>query len=394
MAASVPGVAEDTLEEKPRKLSEGGQRNEAARGATTQLSRYQQELVLADLRRFRNSHERHTMTNTACYDARAECVRLPQAADGRAVLEGTIVDAVGPSSGPPGARPGKLLLAEIVEIVILGEDGTPLAPPRESPKWPPLDASRSEGWAANIGEHSYVEFERERRRAPPAEAASVPGTRGEETRRKEERRREIQAVMRDPSLDRREKQRRLALIKAQHDPTRAARREDGAEDARETATAAAGTTPPGGGAPWRKSEGSDARNEAQMPAGEMCRRLQANDPALIALALEGRRDAGDDWERMFRAVERNTCLTSLSLVDCGLTDDALVPLVLALVENVSHRRVFPRQWHTASVRPAFIGASFCRSSPCLSPAGGRPRPAALLGPRRRWRCWTCPEIPA
>jgi hypothetical protein len=52
------------------------------------------------------------------------------------------------------------------------------------------------------------------------------------------------------------------------------------------------------------------------------------------LRLDGRgKIKENDWETFFEALESNTTLTHLSMVRCGLTDDLIVNLILALVEN-------------------------------------------------------------
>ncbi|KAL7554852.1 hypothetical protein ACHAWF_018899 [Thalassiosira exigua] len=63
------------------------------------------------------------MANTACHDPISKCIRLPPAsADRGAVLEGSIIEM-----DMPQFQLGKLLVGEVVEIVILDENNSPLA---------------------------------------------------------------------------------------------------------------------------------------------------------------------------------------------------------------------------------------------------------------------------
>lgn len=80
-----------------------------------------------------------TMANTARYDRHSGCIRLPPASsDGGAVLDGSIIEMEddpnnnnnnnSPSSASSAHKTGKLLLAEVMEIVIMDpETMTPLA---------------------------------------------------------------------------------------------------------------------------------------------------------------------------------------------------------------------------------------------------------------------------
>jgi hypothetical protein len=70
------------------------------------------------------------------------------------------------------------------------------------------------------------------------------------------------------------------------------------------------------------------------PIKTLIRKLEKNDPSMDVLRLDGRgKIKENDWETFFEALESNTTLTHLSLVRCGLTDDLIVNLILALVEN-------------------------------------------------------------
>ena len=72
------------------------------------------------------------------------------------------------------------------------------------------------------------------------------------------------------------------------------------------------------------------------PIKTLIRKLGKNDPSITVLKLDGRGKIKEgDWETFFETLENNTTLTHLSLGRCGLTDDLVVGLILALVENVT-----------------------------------------------------------
>ena len=174
----------------------------------------------------------------------------------------------------------------------------------------------------------------------PAKAPPIPSDK--------QRRAEVQAVMRDKTLDKAEKQKRLAEIKAKYasvasqstsqvkkqpsltvdtqeqTPAKAAqsRWKRGAA----SAVAAKGLT--NNFQAMKKTEGSTT------PIIVFIRKLKENDPSLTTIILDGRKDVSEnEWVDLFDAVEENTHLTHLSVSDCGLDDDVTTPLVLALVEN-------------------------------------------------------------
>lgn len=158
-----------------------------------------------------------------------------------------------------------------------------------------------------------------------------------------QRRAEVQAVMRDKTLDKAEKQKRLAEIKAKYasaatpqkkpsltvdtqeqTPAKAAqsRWKRGAA----SAVAAKGLT--NNFQAMKKTEGSTT------PIIVFIQKLKENDPSLTTIILDGRKDVSEnEWVDLFDAVEENTHLTHLSVSDCNLDDDVTTPLVLALVEN-------------------------------------------------------------
>lgn len=70
------------------------------------------------------------------------------------------------------------------------------------------------------------------------------------------------------------------------------------------------------------------------PIKTLIRKLDKNDPSLTVLKLDGRGKIKEgDWESFFNVLESNTTLTHLSLGRCGMTDDLIVGLILALVDN-------------------------------------------------------------
>jgi len=70
------------------------------------------------------------------------------------------------------------------------------------------------------------------------------------------------------------------------------------------------------------------------PVPKLIKKIKENDPNLTILKLDGRKTIGEsNWEALFEAMEDNTKLTHFSAVKCGLDDDMVVTLILALVEN-------------------------------------------------------------
>lgn len=70
------------------------------------------------------------------------------------------------------------------------------------------------------------------------------------------------------------------------------------------------------------------------PVPKLIKRIRENDPNLTILKLDGRKTISEsNWEALFEAMEDNTKLTHFSAVKCGLDDDMIVTLILALVEN-------------------------------------------------------------
>ncbi|KAL7532815.1 hypothetical protein ACHAXR_004863 [Thalassiosira sp. AJA248-18] len=73
---------------------------------------------------------------------------------------------------------------------------------------------------------------------------------------------------------------------------------------------------------------------ATTPMSEFIQKVKSNDPSLTAIVLDGRKGVtNDEWTSLFDALEDNAILTHLSVANCDLDDDTVVPLVLALVEN-------------------------------------------------------------
>jgi len=97
-----------------------------------------------------------TIANTACYDPLSKCIRLPSlSSDGGAILEGSIIEMDTPPSYQN--QLGKLLLAEIVEIVIMEEDMvTPLAVYNENTIFSASPLSPEEASSTNLDSQSSL----------------------------------------------------------------------------------------------------------------------------------------------------------------------------------------------------------------------------------------------
>ena len=150
------------------------------------------------------------------------------------------------------------------------------------------------------------------------------------------RRREIQAVMKDKTLDKAEKQKRLAEIKAKYaaqadsQPKKVQETTNGVKN-RWNRAAASAFAAQGFGKDFTALKQAEG---VRTSVPEYTGRLKRNDAELTTIILNGRKDVpAEEWDRLFDAIEDNSHLTHLSLVDCGLEDDVTTPLVLALVEN-------------------------------------------------------------
>jgi hypothetical protein len=70
------------------------------------------------------------------------------------------------------------------------------------------------------------------------------------------------------------------------------------------------------------------------PIKKLVKMLEKNDPLLNVLKLDGRKKIKpEDWESFFQSLESNNALTHLSISRCDLSDEIVVNLVLALVDN-------------------------------------------------------------
>jgi hypothetical protein len=80
--------------------------------------------------------------------------------------------------------------------------------------------------------------------------------------------------------------------------------------------------------------GADALTMRTTSISAFIQKLNANDPSLTTIILDGRKSVTtNEWTMLFDSLEENTYLTHLSVADCGLDDDTALPLALALVEN-------------------------------------------------------------
>ncbi|KAL3801066.1 hypothetical protein HJC23_002359 [Cyclotella cryptica] len=76
--------------------------------------------------------------------------------------------------------------------------------------------------------------------------------------------------------------------------------------------------------------------DADHPFFRALQQIQLNDPNLGILELDGQDEISKkDWKKLFQCLEKNNKLQHLSLQDCGLNDEMIVPLALSLVENES-----------------------------------------------------------
>jgi len=72
------------------------------------------------------------------------------------------------------------------------------------------------------------------------------------------------------------------------------------------------------------------------PMKKLVKMMEKDDPLLDVLKLDGRKKIKpEDWELFFQSLENNNSLTHLSISRCELSDEIVVNLVLALVDNVS-----------------------------------------------------------
>ena len=173
------------------------------------------------------------------------------------------------------------------------------------------------------------------------------------------RREEVQTVMKDHSLGREEKQQRLADIIAKYAAMASAQVSASTEPKKPasvkkapfSATGQSNETPapkkPMAGL-WKKagvaaiSESTFNQNFGNMKAAEgsntsmsvFIQKVKSNSPSLTTIVLDGRKGvSSEEWEGLFTALEDNSVLTHLSASNCGLDDETIVALVLALVEN-------------------------------------------------------------
>jgi len=323
---------------------------------------------------------------SACYDAKKACIRL--LGEG-SFLEGSIIEM------EQAEQTGTFLMAEVMEIVIMGDGMVPLAVHNErvkkKPKSPTSIAAAPAAMAAE-GKGGLVE--QNNVSANPQTNKYVYD---------ELRRAEIQSLMKDKSIGRQEKLRRMAEIKAKYEdlhseasslreselklqpkvnsapdpqiqsssPTRAASRWNrGAVAAVSTNALKQSLTQPKKPDPqpqptlnnssaqstratsrWNrgaiaavssntfkqsvtsKQPTEQPKNINEEDIDDIIRLLRFNDPSLTSLILDGRGFDEASWEGLFDSIEENKRVTELSLVNCNLEDSTVGVLVLALVEN-------------------------------------------------------------
>ena len=140
------------------------------------------------------------------------------------------------------------------------------------------------------------------------------------------RREEIQAVMKDKSLGREEKQKKLAELRDKYallTPT--------PQPSRWRNAAAVALTANAYGDLHRRFKQEEGKTT---PVSVFIQKLKANDPSLTGIILDGSTSITEnEWTMLFDSLEENTHLTHLSVADCRLDDDTMVSLAMALVEN-------------------------------------------------------------
>mmetsp|Transcript_26993 Transcript_26993/g.41529 ORF Transcript_26993/g.41529 Transcript_26993/m.41529 type:complete len:532 (-) Transcript_26993:524-2119(-) len=278
---------------------------------------------------------------SACYDAKKACIRL--LGEG-SFLEGSIIEM------EQAEQTGTFLMAEVMEIVIMGDGMVPLAVHNEKVKKKPKSpTSIAAAPAAMAAEGKGGSVEQNNVSVNPQTTKYVYD---------ELRRAEIQSLMKDKSIGRQEKLRRMAEIKAKYEdlhsdasssreselklqpkvnsapdpqiqsssPTRAASRWNrGAIAAVSSNTFKQSIT--------SKQPTEQPKNINEEDIDDLIRLLRFNDPSLTSLILDGRGFDEASWEGLFDSIEENTHVTELSLVNCNLEDSTVGVLVLALVEN-------------------------------------------------------------
>lgn len=322
---------------------------------------------------------------SACYDAKKACIRL--LGEG-SFLEGSIIEM------EQAEQTGTFLMAEVMEIVIMGDGMVPLAVHNEKVKKKPKSpTSIAAAPAAMAAEGKGGSVEQNNVSVNPQTTKYVYD---------ELRRAEIQSLMKDKSIGRQEKLRRMAEIKAKYEdlhsdasssreselklqpkvnsapdpqiqsssPTRAASRWNrGAVAAVSTNALKKSLTQPKKPDPqprptlnssaqstraasrWNrgaiaavssntfkqsitsKQPTEQPKNINEEDIDDLIRLLRFNDPSLTSLILDGRGFDEASWEGLFDSIEENTHVTELSLVNCNLEDSTVGVLVLALVEN-------------------------------------------------------------
>jgi hypothetical protein len=76
--------------------------------------------------------------------------------------------------------------------------------------------------------------------------------------------------------------------------------------------------------------------EASQPIYRAIQEVKLNNPEFQLVDLDGQDMVPNKlWKNLFQAIETNQYVKQISLQDCGLTDEKVVPLLLSLVENDS-----------------------------------------------------------
>ena len=86
------------------------------------------------------------------------------------------------------------------------------------------------------------------------------------------------------------------------------------------------------GSNTRVSENLD--QNPNQPIYRAIQQAQLNDPTFQVIDLDGQDEVPKKlWRKLFETIENNKHVNKISLQDCGLSDEKLVPLLISLVEN-------------------------------------------------------------
>eukprot|EP00985_Skeletonema_marinoi_P002765 scaffold1140_cov149-Skeletonema_marinoi.AAC.1 len=273
---------------------------------------------------------------SACYDAKKACIRL--LGEG-SFLEGSIIEM------EQAEQTGTFLMAEVMEIVIMGDGMVPLAVHNErvkkKPKSPTSIAAAPAAMAAEEIKAKYEDLhsdasssrESELKLQPKVNSAPDPQIQSSSPTRAVDRwNRGAVAAVSTNALKQNivepkkpDPQTRPTLNSSAQSTRAASRWNRGAIAAVSSNTFKQSIT--------SKQPTEQPKNINEEDIDDLIRLLRFNDPSLTSLILDGRGFDEASWEGLFDSIEENKRVTELSLVNCNLEDSTVGVLVLALVEN-------------------------------------------------------------